>query len=254
RVALPERFNLALQRAIEATGADYVAERRWKPYQPQFGDPAEIARQVAEELDVLINDEDLAQIEQRSIDANQSGRSHSQENTQEILLAELQNDDWKRRLKAVQEIEVDDDTFPTIVSLLHDERVAIRRWASALLGSSETSEAIAPLCGVMKDDKSPIVRRTAGDALNDLGDPQAGPAMIESLKDSSSLVRWRASRFLTELGDDSALEPLMESVEGEPEFDVRVEMQAAIERIESGGEVQLPMWMRITQGAETNAP
>jgi len=31
-------------------------------------------------------------------------------------------------------------------------------------------------------------------------------------------------------------------------FDVRVEMMAALERIEGGGETQIPMWLRITQG------
>ena len=44
------------------------------------------------------------------------------------------------------------------------------------------------------------------------------------------------------------MEPLIQALETESEFDVRVEMQAAIERIQSGGEVQLPMWMRISQG------
>ncbi len=164
-------------------------------------------------------------------------------------MAELQHPDWKRRLKAVQDIEVDEDTFATIVALLKDEKVAIRRWASALLGSSEYAAAIPPLCEMLHGDRSAIVRRTAGDALSDLGDPQASEAMITALEDGSSLVRWRASRFLTELGDETAVEPLMQAVETEPEFDVQVEMQAAIERIQSGGEVQLPMWMRISQGA-----
>ncbi|MEM9273306.1 MAG: virulence factor [Cyanobacteria bacterium P01_F01_bin.143] len=247
RVSLPERFNHALQRVIIATGADYVAERRWAPYQPQFGNPAEIAQQVADELAVLISDQDLSLIEQRLIDNSQTNQSRVSEKSQKELLTELKNPNWKLRLKAVQQIEVDDDTFTTIVSLLKDEKVTIRRWAAALLGSSECAEAIAPLCEMLQGDKSPIARRTAGDALSDLGDPQASEVMIRALQDASSLVRWRASRFLTELGDESAVKKLIQAVEVETEFDVKVEMQAAIERIESGGEVQLPMWMRISQ-------
>ena len=249
RVALPERFAQALQRAIAATGADYVMERRWAPYQPQFGDATDIAQQVADELMALINEQDLAQLEQTSIDTSYTKRAPASASSQQKLLAELQHPDWKRRLKAVQDIEVDEDTFATIVALLKDEKVAIRRWASALLGSSEYAAAIPPLCEMLHGDRSAIVRRTAGDALSDLGDPQASEAMITALEDGSSLVRWRASRFLTELGDETAVEPLMQAVETEPEFDVQVEMQAAIERIQSGGEVQLPMWMRISQGA-----
>ncbi|MEM6502070.1 MAG: virulence factor [Cyanobacteria bacterium P01_C01_bin.89] len=249
RVALPERFSQALQRAIAVTGADYVTERRWAPYQPQFGDAAEIAQQIADELVALISEQDLAQLEQRSIDSAQAKGTSASAISQQKLSADLKHSDWKRRLKAVQEVEVDDDNFATVVTLLKDEKVAIRRWAAALLGSSECAEAIAPLCEMLHGDRSAIVRRTAGDALSDLGDPQAGEAMITSLQDNSSLVRWRASRFLTELGDKTAVEPLTQALETEVEFDVQVEMQAAIERIQSGGEVQLPMWMRISQGA-----
>ena len=32
RIALPDRFNQVLQKIIVATGANYVAERRWEPY------------------------------------------------------------------------------------------------------------------------------------------------------------------------------------------------------------------------------
>ena len=32
-----------LQRTIQATGADYVAERRWEPYQAPAGDPENVA-------------------------------------------------------------------------------------------------------------------------------------------------------------------------------------------------------------------
>ena len=249
RVTLPDRFAQALQRSIVATGADYVAERRWAPYQPQFGNSAEIAQQVADELVALISEQDLAQLEQRSIDTSQANGAQAPAPSQQKLLAELQQSNWKRRLKAVQQIEVDDNTFATIVALLKDHKVAIRRWAAALLGSSERVEAIQPLHEVLQTDKSAIVRRTAGDALSDLGDLRAGEAMIAALQDTSSLVRWRASRFLTELGDETAVEPLLQAIKTETEFDVRVEMQAAIERIQSGGEMQLPMWMRISQGS-----
>jgi HEAT repeat protein len=61
-------------------------------------------------------------------------------------------------------------------------------------------------------------------------------------------VRWRAARFLTEMGDQSVLEPLRQAAQQESEFDVQVEMMAALERIETGRDVQMPMWMRLTQG------
>ncbi|MEL7069700.1 MAG: virulence factor [Cyanobacteria bacterium J06581_3] len=244
RVALPDRFNQALQRVIVATGADYVAERIWSPYQPQFGSPAEIAQQVADELDILTSDRDLALLEKSAANAERVARPLA---LQQTLLKELQQSDWKRRLKAIQQIEVNSETFASVVIALEDERNAIRRWAAALLGASEESEAVGPLCESLRVDSSPIVRRTVGDALSDLGDASAMAAMAEALQDASGLVRWRAGRFLNEVGDRATLPALMKAAESEIEFDVRVEMLAAIDRIESGKASQLPMWMRISQ-------
>lgn len=55
RVALPERFNQALIRALRATQANYVAERRWEPYQSPAGSPNEVAQLVADEIASLID-------------------------------------------------------------------------------------------------------------------------------------------------------------------------------------------------------
>jgi len=118
---------------------------------------------------------------------------------------------------------------------------AIRRWAAAILGGSGMPEAIEPLCKVLSD-ASAIVRRTAGDALSDLG--MHGRAMCQALEDRSKLMRWRAARFLNEVGDQAAVEPAVAA----RKQDVRVEMLAAIERIEVGGGAQMPMWMRIAKG------
>lgn len=245
RVALPERFSQALQKAVDQTQANYVAERIWSPYQPQFGNPEEIAQQVADEIAILINEADLAVLEAAAIDPAE--KVAASVGSQQGLLRELQHSDWKRRLKAIQQIEVDAESFDAIAAALQDERNAIRRWAAALLGASEQPEAVAPLCNVLRTDKSAIVRRTAGDALSDLGDPAAMTSMVEALQDASGLVRWRAARFLNELGTGDALPALKAAAAAESEFDVRVEMNAAIARIEAGKASQLPMWMRISQ-------
>lgn len=248
RVALPERFNAALQRAIATTQANYIAERRWQPYETRFGKPQQVAQMVADELASMTDNDELARIERDAV-ANRSQEEQANNHpSQQELLAELSHSDWERRLKAIQKIEVNAETFPFVLSALDDDRHTIRRWAAAILGSSRMPEAVEPLCRVVLSDSSAIVRRTAGDALSDLGDARAIETMCKTLEDNSKLVRWRAARFLNEVGDQTTVEPLRRAAERESEFDVRVEMLAAIERIQGGGEAQMPMWMRIAKG------
>jgi hypothetical protein len=255
RVSLPERFNEALQRAIAATGANYITERRWQPYESRNGLPSEVAQMVAEEIDSLIDQAELAQIEALAIASNITSPNSVEEApttkpvNQQALLDELQSPDGQRRLKAIQKLEVTPETFPAILTALNDQRSAVRRWAAAILGTSEMPEAVEPLCRAVLSDSSVIVRRTAGDALSDLGDESAIATMAKALEDCSKLVRWRAARYLNEMGNETAIEPLRRTLEKESEFDVRVEIAAALERIEGGGDRTLPMWMRLSQGA-----
>ena len=255
RVNLPESFNQALQRVLMATGANYVKERHWEPHPPRHGHPEEVAKMVADEVASLIDQAELTSLEQAamaSTNANAGSQAPAptgENNQQEDLLTQLNNLEWQVRLKAIQKLEINADTFPALVKALDDEKATIRRWAAALLGSSERPEALEPLSQVVFNDSSVVVRRTAGDALSDLGNVQAIPTMCKVLEDDSKLVRWRAARFLNEMGDETAIEALQKAIELENEFDVRLEMNTALERITGGGERQLPMWMRISQNS-----
>ncbi|PSP16531.1 MAG: PBS lyase [Cyanobacteria bacterium QS_8_64_29] len=253
RTALPDRFNETMQRVVEATGANYVFERHWEPYGSRYGQPQEVADMVAEELDSAIDGERLARIERAAAQGTPAAEPDETAAQRAEALAQLRSDDWKERLKAIQILDIDAETFPAIVEALQDPRAAVRRWAAVLLGGSEMPEAIEPLSELACRDRSAIVRRTAGDALSDLGDPRATPTMGQLLGDPSKLVRWRAARFLNESGDQRALETLQQAIERECEFDVRLEMNAALERIRSGGERQLPMWMRLSQSGNQPA-
>jgi len=90
----------------------------------------------------------------------------------------------ERRLKAIQKIEVNAETFPAVVTALDDERSAVQRWAAAILGTSGMPEALEPLCRVLSDS-SAIVRRTAGDAPSDLGMPAHRTMMSQRTARSS---------------------------------------------------------------------
>ena len=244
RVSLPDRFNDALQRALQATGANYVQERQWEPYPPRNGQPEEVAKMVADEIASLVDPEELKRREAAITNTPLEAKPAAQP---ENLLAQLSDSNWKTRLKTIQTLEVNSDTFPALVNALNDEQAVIRRWAAALLGASAMSEAVDFLGKALLSDPSIVVRRTAGDALSDLGDPRATTVMCKALTDSSKLVRWRAARFLNETGDETAVEGLKQAIACESEFDVELEMKAALERITSGGDRSLPMWMRLSQ-------
>jgi HEAT repeat protein len=230
-----------------ATEGNYIEERHWELYPSRHGSPEEVALMVADEVDSLLDEEELTRLEKAATNSSQALMLTEKNPKASDLLAQLQSRDEQIRLKAIQKIEINSNTFSVIMKSLDDEKAAIRRWAAALLGASANPQAVEPLSRVLLNDSSAIVRRTAGDALSDLGDEKALPTMCQALEDSSKLVRWRAARFLNEAGEPTALLALRRAKEREKEFDVRLEMSAAEERIEGGGERQLPMWMRLSQ-------
>ena len=126
-----------------------------------------------------------------------------------------------------------------------DKKMNIRRLSVIYLGLIKEARVLEPLCETLKDE-SVAVRRTAGDALTDLGDVRAIGPILETLNDNNKLVRWRAARFLFEHGDTSSLDAL-HNAEDDPEFEVRMQIRQAIERIESGGEAQGNVWQQMTR-------
>ena len=66
-----------------------------------------------------------------------------------------------------------------------------------------------------------------------------------TLTDSNKLVRWRAARFLFELGDESTL-PALRAADDDPEYEVRMQVRQAIERIEGGHDARGSVWQQMT--------
>src|SRR5699024_6248391 len=95
-------------------------------------------------------------------------------------------------------------------------------------------------------DKAVNVRRTAGDCLSDLGFTEAMPDMIKTLDDPSRIVRWRGAMFLYVIGDETAI-PALEAKLNEPEFEVRMQINMALERIKGGKEAKGYVSHQMTQ-------
>jgi len=93
------------------------------------------------------------------------------------------------------------------------------------------------------------VRRTAGDCISDLGFKDAMSEMIQTLSDKSRIVRWRAAMFLYEVGDETAIPALEKGLE-DPEFEVRMQVKMALDRIKGGKKAEGSIWHQMAEAAK----
>ncbi|MBS1955021.1 MAG: virulence factor [Cyanobacteria bacterium SZAS-4] len=245
RLSLGARFNDAAMRIQDATGSDFLKERYWAEAGVRYGTAAEVAQEVFEEITGVIDDKSLADMELKALGQVVPNVVPT---SQEVLREQLASSDWSVRLKAVQDMGTDEAVLPLLITALNDDHHQVRRLAAAALGASGNSAAVEPLCQALLNDTSVGVKRTAGDALSDLGDVAAEQSMCEALSDKNKLVRWRAARFLAEVGSASSL-PALQARQNDSEFEVRLEIETAIQRISGGGLGAAPAWKRIVENA-----
>ncbi|MCZ0756557.1 conserved virulence factor C family protein [Anoxybacillus sp. J5B_2022] len=243
RVGLPKPFIDAVLEAQKHAG-NIVVERKWVEKGVRYGTFEEIGAEIVEELSAAYPPERLerfVQMFKRGEQAKTQKRVSFQ-----VTKQMLDDPDWTKRYAALEQMaEPTEEDLPVLAKALKDEKVAIRRLATAYLGMIGGKKVLPYLYEALKD-QAVSVRRTAGDCLSDIGDPEAIPVMIEALKDPSKLVRWRAAMFLYEIGDESAL-PALKAAENDPEFEVSMQIKMAIERIEGGEEAKGSVWKQMTE-------
>ena len=105
-------------------------------------------------------------------------------------------------------------------------------------------EGILPYIYRGLHDKSPAVRRTAGDCLSDLGFKAALPEMEKALDDPQKIVRWRAAMFIFDEGNENQLSSLKAHAD-DPAYEVKLQIEMAISRIENGDEALGSVWKQI---------
>ncbi|MDC3416202.1 conserved virulence factor C family protein [Aquibacillus salsiterrae] len=245
RFGLPDRFMEAVMKAAEAS-PNVVMERKWMEQRPRYGAIDEIGQEVVDELSASFDKERLTQLVAHAFDQNASDINTKKQPP--ITIDSFNSDDWKVRYAALDRLEPSLETLDILGKALDDEKAAIRRLATAYLGMIEAPEVLPYLYKALKD-KAVTVRRTAGDCLSDLGFTEAIPKMIESLADSNRLVRWRAAMFLYELGDEAAI-PSLEAAVDDPEFEVRMQVNMALQRIKGGEEAKGSVWHQMTQATK----
>jgi HEAT repeat protein len=250
RVPLPGRFREAVQQAASAS-PNMLLERRWLAQPPRYGGVKDVGEAVAAELDAAYAQSRLETLVQQAFQAGADAPEARSKPAPETLGRLLEHPDWKQRYAALEATGADPACLSPLLMAMQDPHVSVHRLATVLVGLVGTQEVMEPLCQALKDP-AVAVRRSAGDALNDLGDPAdpadpaALPAMAVALADPNKLVRWRAARFLFELGGREHL-PTLAKAQDDPEFEVRMQVRQAMERIEAGQAAQGPVWARMTQ-------
>ncbi|NIK80323.1 HEAT repeat protein [Paenibacillus castaneae] len=248
RSALPPQFAEAVGRAA---GSGMIRERKLEEFGVRYGEPEEIAAEIVRELEASYTQERLEALIQAALElGNAAGTEMAQPAVRPapLTLEEAQeqftSSDWQVRYAALERYVASVEGIPLLAEAIKDENTSIRRLAVVYLGDLRSPEALPYLFAALRDS-STSVRRTAGDTLSDLGDPAAIGPMIESLRDKNKLVRWRAARFLYEAGDESAIEALREAAK-DNEFEIQLQAQMALERIERGEEAAGSVWQQMT--------
>lgn len=245
RVGLADRFVRAV---TEVASATLIKERKLSDYGIRYGELADIAREVEQELEAAYTEERVASLIKQAIAKGRTDEPFIEERREwsdEELKQHLNNPDWRLRYAALDRMEPTPERLELIAKALHDEQSQIRRLAVVYLGEIKTHECM-PLLIEALQDASVSVRRTAGDTLSDIGDPIAIEPMIIALQDKNKLVRWRAARFLYEAGDERALTAL-EQASQDNEFEVALQARMAIERIRSGEEAVGTVWQQMAR-------
>ncbi|MFD0621006.1 conserved virulence factor C family protein [Paenibacillus sp. GCM10027629] len=245
RIGLGDRFTQAVTAVASAT---MIKERRLVEFGVRYGELADIAREVEQELEAAYPPERLQGLVEKAIALGASEEPLIEERgelTDSELEALLRDADWRVRYAALDRMQPSLARLPLLAEALRDAQSSIRRLAVVYLGELRAPEAMPLLFAALRDS-SAAVRRTAGDTLSDLGDPAAIGPMLEALSDSNKLVRWRAARFLYEAGDESALDALRIAT-ADPEFEVSLQAKMAVERIESGEAAAGTVWQQMAR-------
>ncbi|GAC43823.1 virulence factor [Paenibacillus popilliae] len=245
RVGLSERFVKAI---TEVASATLIKERKLSDYGIRYGELADIAREVEQELEAAYLEERLASLVRQAIEKAKSDEPFIEvrrELTEEALTARLKDGDWRVRYAALDRMDPESSRLPLLAETLRDPQSQIRRLTVVYLGEIKTAECLPLLFEALRD-ASVSVRRTAGDTLSDIGDPAAIDPMIATLKDKNKLIRWRAARFLYEAGDERAV-PALEEAANDSEFEVAMQVRMALERIRSGEAAVGTVWQQMAR-------
>src|SRR6266850_3761722 len=180
RLPLPERFGKAIEQAMGAS-ENMLMERTWRDEGLRYGELRDVGEAVVREIAAVYDEKKLQELVERAYHPDLHEKVEANEEELGELVRAFESPRWEERFAALKELgrnataRIDSQALSLIIRATKDPKMSIRRLAVVLLGLIRTPEVLAPLCEALKDE-AVGVRRSAGDALTDLGDPKAiGP-------------------------------------------------------------------------------
>lgn len=108
--------------------------------------------------------------------------------------------------------EIGSDDMATLTRLLYDDDPDIRIFISDILGSTNSSMALAPLCDVLLHDPEVNVRYQAAVSLGELRNVEAAEALRQAIHDEE-WVQYAVMEALAKIKDESCVDILIQALD-----------------------------------------
>lgn len=132
------------------------------------------------------------------------------------VLSALSSRDPEIRLAAMNAMRPllgeDGRASDVLIERLADSELEVRVLAAEYLGLVRARQGTEKLLALTAADTPPRLRRAAVDALGEIGDPRALPALLALLREGPGSLRPAAATAITYLGDPAAIAPLLELI------------------------------------------
>lgn len=241
RKQLPDHF-VDTMLAAQKEEDNVVFMRKWEDLGTRYGEFDDVMSEIEDEINALYPNDRLEEMLKEALNTDIVIPTTQY---QRVTLDSFNNaENWKEQLRMLKVFPTPTtEDYPLIEAALEHPKVPIRREA-VVLASMVEDKSVLPYLYKGLHDKNPGVRRTAGDGLSDLGYKEALPEMEKALADPQKIVRWRAAMFIFDEGGEAQLKALKEH-EDDDAYEVKLQIQMAISRIENGDEALGSVWKQI---------
>jgi HEAT repeat protein len=153
--------------------------------------------------------------------------------TLDEALTELQSPDPRGHLRAIRWLRVlgGPRAVAALIGALQHPSADVQAQAARALGAMKALEAVPALIAQVQQSMPVADRVLRIEALAEIGDPRAVPALTAALRDPSARIVTDAAQALVSLGDPRATGPLLQAL-NHPDWSIRCAVAAALGKLQ----------------------